>query len=186
MLVCGSIDAAITALYRVHTDICPEKVGFDPQALLTEIKRENISPENFSFAREHTHPPLYLRIKALSFFDSSQLLRDWRIEGLFRSHDTKLSNQMDEIIGFALYYTSYSTWKGPCIYLEDLYVEPKHRNTGMGSKLFDHVVNVAKERKVSRMDWQIIDWNEPAIDFYKRKNAVIDDEWLNGRLFFEE
>lgn len=92
----------------------------------------------------------------------------------------------DEIVGFALYYTSYSTWKGPCIYLEDLYVEPKHRNTGMGSKLFDHVVNVAKERKVSRMDWQIIDWNEPAIDFYKRKNAVIDDEWLNGRLFFEE
>ena len=67
-----------------------------------------------------------------------------------------------------------------------MYVEPKHRNTGMGSKLFDHVVNVAKERKVSRMDWQIIDWNLPAIDFYKRKNAVIDDEWLNGRLFFEE
>lgn len=103
LLVCGSIDAAITALYRVHTDICPEKVGFDPQALLTEIKRENISPENFSFAREHTHPPLYLRIKALSFFDSSQLLRDWRIEGLFRSHDTKLSNQMDEIIGLLDY-----------------------------------------------------------------------------------
>ena len=102
-------------------------------------------------------------------------------------NEPKLSiNEKDEIIGFALYYTSYSTWKGPCIYLEDLYVEPKHRNTGMGSKLFDHVVNVAKERKVSRMDWQIIDWNEPAIDFYKRKNAVIDDEWLNGRLFFEE
>ena len=103
LLVCGSIDAAITALYRVHTDICPEKVGFDPQALLTEIKKENISAENFSFARQHTHPPLYLRIKALSFFDSSQLLRDWRIEGLFRSYDTRLSNQMDEIIGLLDY-----------------------------------------------------------------------------------
>ena len=92
----------------------------------------------------------------------------------------------EEVVGFALYYTSYSTWKGPCIYLEDLYVEPAHRKTGMGSKLFDSVVNIAKERKVSRMDWQIIDWNQPAIDFYKRKNARIDDNWLNGRLFFEE
>jgi len=92
----------------------------------------------------------------------------------------------NEIVGFALYYTSYSTWKGPCIYLEDLYVEPAHRKTGLGSKLFDSVVNIAKERKVSRMDWQIIDWNEPAIDFYKKKNARIDDNWLNGRLFFEE
>ena len=92
----------------------------------------------------------------------------------------------NEVVGFALYYTSYSTWKGPCIYLEDLYVEPEHRDTGMGSKLFDSVVNIAKERKVSRMDWQIIDWNQPAIDFYKRKNARIDHEWLNGRLFFEE
>ncbi len=103
LLVCGSIDAAVTALYRVHTDICPEKVGFDPQALLEEVKRENISVENLSLAREHSHPPLYLRIKALSFFDSSQLLRDWRIEGLFRSSDTRLSNQMDEIIGLLDY-----------------------------------------------------------------------------------
>jgi len=92
----------------------------------------------------------------------------------------------NEVMGFALYYTSYSTWKGPCIYLEDLYVEPAHRNTGMGSKLFDGIVNIAKERKVSRMDWQIIDWNQPAIDFYKRKDARIDGDWLNGRLFFEE
>ena len=92
----------------------------------------------------------------------------------------------DVVVGFALYYTSYSTWKGPCVYLEDLYVEPTQRNTGMGSKLFDGVVNIAKERKVSRMDWQIIDWNQPAIDFYERKNARIDRDWLNGRLFFEE
>ena len=103
LLVCGSIDAAITALYRVHTDICPEKVGFDPQALVEEVKNENIAAENFSFAREHTHPPLYLRVKALSLFDSSQSLRDWRIEGHTRSWDTSLSNQMDEIIGLLDY-----------------------------------------------------------------------------------
>lgn len=89
------------------------------------------------------------------------------------------------VIGFALYYTSYSTWKGPCIYLEDLYVIPDHRSTGAGSKLFDRIVQVATDRGVARMDWQIIDWNQPAIDFYKRKNATIDKDWLNGRLFFD-
>lgn len=90
----------------------------------------------------------------------------------------------DQIIGFALYYTSYSTWKGACIYLEDLYVLPEHRRTGAGSMLFDAVVDVAKQRKVARMDWQVLDWNDPAISFYQKKNAVLDDEWLNGRLFF--
>ena len=90
-----------------------------------------------------------------------------------------------KIIGFALFYTSYSTWKGACIYLEDLYVLPEARKSGAGSKLFDAVVNVAKERKVARMDWQVLEWNELAINFYKKKNAIIDPEWFNGRLFFE-
>ena len=89
------------------------------------------------------------------------------------------------IIGFALYFTSYSTWKGPCVYLEDLYVIPEHRSKGAGSKLFDRVVQVAKQRGVARMDWQILDWNQSAIDFYKRKNATIDEDWFNGRLFFD-
>lgn len=91
-----------------------------------------------------------------------------------------------DIIGFALFYTSYSTWKGPCIYLEDLFVVPNERGTGAGSLLFDRVVQEAKDRGVARMDWQIIDWNQPAIEFYKRKNAIIDNDWLNGRLFFED
>ncbi len=90
----------------------------------------------------------------------------------------------DTIVGFTIYYTSYSTWKGPCIYLEDLFVLGEYRKTGVGSQLFDRVVDVAKERGVARMDWQVLDWNEPAIEFYKRKNAILDEEWLNGRLFF--
>ncbi|NRA13703.1 MAG: GNAT family N-acetyltransferase [Crocinitomicaceae bacterium] len=90
-----------------------------------------------------------------------------------------------KIIGFSLFYTSYSTWKGPCIYLEDLYILPEARKTGAGSLLFDAVVNTAKDRKVNRMDWQVLDWNEPAIKFYEKKNAILDPEWINGRLFFE-
>jgi GNAT superfamily N-acetyltransferase len=109
-------------------------------------------------------------------------------------HDDLFKNNLCEafvaetdtkIIGFALFYTSYSTWKGPCIYLEDLYVLPEERKSGAGTKLFDAVVDVAKERKVARMDWQVLDWNELAIKFYEKKNATIDTDWYNGRLFFE-
>ncbi|MDB2656958.1 GNAT family N-acetyltransferase [Crocinitomicaceae bacterium] len=92
----------------------------------------------------------------------------------------------ERIIGFALYYTAYSTWKGPVLYLEDLYVLPEYRGTGAGSKLFDTVVSIADERNCARMDWQVLDWNTDAIAFYERKGAVIDKEWYNGRMFFPE
>jgi GNAT superfamily N-acetyltransferase len=89
-----------------------------------------------------------------------------------------------EIVGFALWYTSYSTWKGACLYLEDFYVLPEFRAQKIGSKLFDEVVQIAKQRKVKRMDWQVLEWNQLAIDFYIRKQAILDPEWINGRLFF--
>ncbi|XOV65973.1 MAG: GNAT family N-acetyltransferase [Fluviicola sp.] len=92
----------------------------------------------------------------------------------------------DQIVGFALYYTAYSTWKGPVLYLEDLYVLPDYRGTGAGSKLFDAVVNIAKESNCARMDWQVLNWNTDAIAFYERKGAFIDKEWYNGRMFFPE
>ena len=90
------------------------------------------------------------------------------------------------VVGFALYYTSYSTWKGPCLYLEDLFVLPEHRAIGLGSKLFDAVLNMAKNKGVARMDWQVLDWNQSAIDFYERKKATIDRDWLNGRIFLSK
>ena len=98
--------------------------------------------------------------------------------------DAFVAEVEDKVIGFALYYTSYSTWKGRCLYLEDFYVLPEYRKLGIGSKLFDLVVDIAKNRNVKRMEWQVLDWNENAINFYKKKNAILDDEWLNGRIFF--
>ena len=89
-----------------------------------------------------------------------------------------------QIVGFALYYTNYSTWKGKCLYLEDFYVLPELRGEGIGSLLFDRVVEIAKDRGVKRMDWQVLEWNEPAIKFYQKKDAVLDSEWINGRFFF--
>ncbi len=111
-------------------------------------------------------------------------------EGLTRDlFQTKIcegivAEEAGRIIGFAIYFTSYSTWKGPCIYLEDLFVLETERKNGAGSLLFDKVVEIAKERGVKRMDWQVLDWNEPAINFYKKKGALLDPEWINGRLFF--
>jgi GNAT superfamily N-acetyltransferase len=90
-----------------------------------------------------------------------------------------------QIVGFALYYTNYSTWKGKCLYLEDFFVLPEYRRDGIGSQLFDAVVQIARDRGVRRMDWQVLDWNEPALNFYRKKNAVLDSEWINGRLFFD-
>lgn len=88
------------------------------------------------------------------------------------------------VVGFALYYTSYSTWKGRCLYLEDFFVLPEFRRGGIGGKLFQRVVDIARERGVKRMDWQVLEWNEPALAFYKKHKATLDGEWVNGRLFF--
>ena len=92
--------------------------------------------------------------------------------------------QTDTVIGFALYYFSYSTWKGKCLYLEDIYVQEIHRKLGIGQVLFDLVVSVAKENKVARMDWQVLNWNVSAIEFYKKNKTELSDQWLNGRLYF--
>jgi len=92
--------------------------------------------------------------------------------------------QTDTVIGFALYYFSYSTWKGKCLYLEDIYVQEIHRKLGIGQVLFDMVVRVAKEKKVARMDWQVLNWNLSAIEFYKKNKTELSDQWLNGRLYF--
>jgi GNAT superfamily N-acetyltransferase len=96
-----------------------------------------------------------------------------------------VAEKENQVVGFALYYTSYSTWKGACLYLEDFYVIESERQHGIGQLLFNHVLLIAKERKVQRMDWQVLEWNEPAIRFYEKQNALLDPEWLNGRMFFE-
>jgi GNAT superfamily N-acetyltransferase len=94
-------------------------------------------------------------------------------------------NDQDQIVGFALFYTSYSTWKGRCLYLEDFYVLEAERKQGYGQALFDEVVSIAKDRGVKRMDWQVLEWNHTALNFYRRNHAILDPEWINGRLFFE-
>ncbi|MDA9120819.1 GNAT family N-acetyltransferase, partial [Flavobacteriales bacterium] len=79
-----------------------------------------------------------------------------------------------------------STWKGRSLFLEDIIVTESKRGNGIGHALFQSVISVAKERKSARMEWQVLDWNDPAINFYKKYNANLDAEWLNGKLTREQ
>jgi GNAT superfamily N-acetyltransferase len=81
--------------------------------------------------------------------------------------------------GFALYYIRFSTWKGQRMYLEDFYVTEEMRGKGLGKLLFEKLITEAKKRKFNGIQWQVLEWNEPAINFYKKYNAVFDGEWFN-------
>ena len=86
----------------------------------------------------------------------------------------------DNVIkGFALYYVRYSTWKGQRMYLEYILVTESARGKGIGKLLFDRLIEEAKEKKFCGIVWQVLDWNEPAINFYKKYNAKFDEEWVN-------
>ena len=91
-----------------------------------------------------------------------------------------------KIVGISLYYYRYSTWKGKGLYLEDLVVNENYRGRGIGKKLFDATVEVARETNCRQLNWQVLDWNEPAINFYKKLNAHFDGEWINCRLTKEQ
>ncbi|MCX8019660.1 MAG: GNAT family N-acetyltransferase [Chitinophagaceae bacterium] len=91
-------------------------------------------------------------------------------------------DKREEIIGFALYYIRYSTWKGQMMYLEDIIVTEKARGKGIGKLLFDELIAEAKQKGFKRITWQVLNWNEPAIRFYEKLNARFDAEWVNGYL----
>ena len=83
----------------------------------------------------------------------------------------------EEVVGIALLYPRYSTWKGPAIHLEDLIVTKKHRGNGIGFALFSKFIKYSYDLKVKRVQWVVLDWNTNAIDFYKRNGAVVLDDW---------
>ena len=90
------------------------------------------------------------------------------------------------IVGISLYYYRYSTWKGKRLYLEDIVVTEGSRGKGIGKLLFDRTIIHARDMNCTGLVWQVLDWNEPAINFYKKYNTHFDDEWVNCWLTREQ
>jgi GNAT superfamily N-acetyltransferase len=139
--------------------------------------------------------PLVLRlIKALAAYEklaeavvaTEQGLRD-ALFGERRYAEVVIGCAGREPAGFALYFHNFSTFRGaPGVYLEDLYVEPQWRGQGLGRLLLAHVARVAVERGCHRVEWMVLDWNDPAIHFYRRLGARAMDDWTLYRLAGEE
>ena len=87
--------------------------------------------------------------------------------------------------GFALWYVRFSTWKGQRMYLEDLYVTDAMRGKGLGKLLFDKLITEARRKKFNGIMWQVLEWNEPAINFYKKYETSFDPEWINCGIYFK-
>jgi len=96
--------------------------------------------------------------------------------------DFLVAENNEGIIGMSLYYYRYSTWKGKLLYIEDLVVTNKYRRSGVGTKLMDATIKEAKSKACNGVSWQVLEWNKPAIDFYKKYEPVLDGEWINYRI----
>lgn len=93
-----------------------------------------------------------------------------------------VAEKENKIIGTAICYLAYSTWKGRYIYLDDLIVTASERKTGAGTLLFEEVFNYAKSIKANQLRWHVLDWNEPAISFYKKYPCTFDEEWITCKV----
>ncbi len=97
-----------------------------------------------------------------------------------------IAEENNVILGIAIYYIRYSTWKGKCIYLEDIVVTESYRGKGIGKVLFESVMKATLEQNAALLTWQVLDWNEPALNFYRKYQANLDGEWINGKLLKDD
>ena len=135
-------------------------------------------------------PAIYALVKELALYEKAPesvtaTLIDYEIDFDDKIFESIVAEINGEIVGMALYYMAYSTWRGRMLYLEDFVVKESVRKAGIGKLLFDRVLEIAREKKAILLKWQVLDWNEPALNFYKKYDAIIEDEWLNGKLFLD-
>ena len=113
------------------------------------------------------------------FTTPAEYLEDFR-KGLFESQVAEMDGQ---VVGMILYFMTYSSWKGKMLYLDDFVVNEPYRRYGVGQMLFDAFVEEGRRRGCRRVKWQVLDWNEPALRFYKKNEAIIETNWWNGKIF---
>ncbi len=112
----------------------------------------------------------------------SEYERDFQ-EGVYQA---LVAEAQGQVVGMALYYVAYSTWKGRMFYLEDFVVKQAWRRFGVGQQLFGAFLEDARQAGCRLVKWQVLDWNEPALQFYAKNNAIIEKEWWNGKIFLFE
>jgi GNAT superfamily N-acetyltransferase len=109
---------------------------------------------------------------------TADLVRDgFGTNPLFHVFVAEVNSDPKQIVGIALYYYRYSTWKGKTIHLEDLIVKDKMRGSGLGNALYTEIIKQAKKDQVRRVEWNVLDWNTPAIAFYEKSGAKVLPEW---------
>ena len=129
-------------------------------------------------------PAVLELIKELAIFEKEPnavavMLKDLENDGFQNNplFHTFVAEKNNQIIGMALYYYRYSTWKGKTIHLEDLIVKKEFRGTGAGFALYSEIIKQGKIDQVRRIEWNVLDWNEPAIQFYQKSGAKILQDW---------
>ena len=146
-------------------------------------------------AKEADMPAIHALVHELAVYERApeahtatveDYLRDFKA-GIFESHvavnmDKSLGKQ-GEIVGMIFYYMAYSTWKGRMLYLEDFVVTENYRQYGVGQMLFETFLEIARQKECRLVKWQVLDWNEPAIKFYRKNEAIIENDWYNGKIF---
>jgi GNAT superfamily N-acetyltransferase len=141
------------------------------------------------FAKEEDIPFVHALIKELETYEKApqevtntveDMLRDgFGAQPIFRC---QVAETDGKVTGMAIYFVKYSTWKGKGVYLDDIVVTETMRRMGIGKLLFDSVVKDANSIGAKQLHWQVLDWNSPAIEFYKKYNADLDGEWINCKL----
>ncbi len=151
----------------------------------------NSEPISIRKAQKKDIPAIHGLVRELAIYEKAEeefiagleeYERDFE-EGIF---EAVVAEQEGLVVGMALYYMTYSTWKGRMLYLEDFVVLTSHRRRGIGELLFEAYLEEARRKECKLAKWQVLDWNQPALNFYKKFGAIIEKEWWNGKLFFEK
>ena len=129
-------------------------------------------------------------VKELARYENAEdqvktTLEDYEKNFLSGVFDATVAEANGVIIGMVLYFVCWSTWRGRMMYLDDFVVKEDLRQSGVGQMLFDELFIEAKKRGCKLVKWQVLDWNKPALKFYKKNKSIIEKEWWNGKIIFE-
>jgi len=137
--------------------------------------------------QKHDIPAIYELVIELAIYEKEPEAVTASLQDYYNLFDSKLysfivAEEENKIIGAAIYYDTFSTWKGKMLYLEDFIVVESSRQLGVGQLIWDAIIAEAKARNCKLLKWQVLDWNTPAIRFYEKNKAIIEKEWWNGKI----